>query len=282
MKVKTKRALTGYLFILPWLIGFFTLAVFPIVYSLFLSFQDVSFTPEGIVTKFAGLKHYLYAFQTDTQFFINFWNTVTNIAMSVPLIIVFSLIIAILLNSAFFGRTFFRGLYFLPVVLLSGPVIGELVANNAARIVDPQSFVVYKFISTLPRFVSFPFLYIFDNLVIILWFSGVQIVFFLAGLQKISYSIYEAAQIDGADAWVTFWKITLPLMKPFILVNTIYTIVDLSAFPNNPVNVSITANMFNFQRPYAYSSAISWIYFVSVLAFIGIVFLLLAPRKNER
>jgi len=279
LKAKTKRALVGYLFFSPWIIGFLLFTAYPFFYSLYLSFFKVRFTVSGVESTFVGFEFYKYAFRGDLTFPINFTNTITNIILSTPLIVIFALIVAILLNNKIKFRAFFRLLYFLPVVIISGPVVSELVENNAARIVDPGKYFIYQFFTTLPDRVSFPFLYMFDNLVLILWFSGVQILFFLAGLQKISSSIYEAAKIDGANSWIIFWKITLPLIRPFILINTIYTIVDLASFANNSVNTSITQHMFDIDRPYSYSAALSWIYFVAVMAIIGVAFLIL--RKKD-
>lgn len=279
IKVKTKRALIGYLFFSPWLIGFIVFTAYPFFYSLYLSFFKVRFTVSGVESTFVGLEFYKYAFRGDLTFPINFTNTIINIVLSTPLIVVFALIVSILLNNKIRFRAFFRLLYFLPVVIISGPVVSELVANNASKIVDPGKYFIYQFFTTLPDRISFPFLYMFDNLVLILWFSGVQILFFLAGLQKISPSIYEAAKIDGANSWVIFWKITLPLIRPFILITTIYTIVDLASFANNSVNASITQHMFDIDKPYSYSAALSWIYFVSVMIIIGFAFLLL--RKKD-
>ncbi|EKF49144.1 hypothetical protein H17ap60334_07118 [Thermosipho africanus H17ap60334] len=279
IKVKTKRALIGYLFFSPWLIGFIVFTAYPFFYSLYLSFFKVRFTVSGVESTFVGLEFYKYAFRGDLTFPINFTNTIINIVLSTPLIVIFALIVSILLNNKIKFRAFFRLLYFLPVVIISGPVVSELVANNASKIVDPGKYFIYQFFTTLPDRISFPFLYMFDNLVLILWFSGVQILFFLAGLQKISPSIYEAAKIDGANSWVIFWKITLPLIRPFILITTIYTIVDLASFANNSVNTSITQHMFDIDKPYSYSAALSWIYFVSVMIIIGIAFLLL--RKKD-
>ncbi|MDK2886548.1 MAG: hypothetical protein PWP54_1106 [Thermosipho sp. (in: thermotogales)] len=279
LKAKTKRALVGYLFFSPWIIGFLLFTAYPFFYSLYLSFFKVRFTVSGVESTFVGFEFYKYAFRGDLTFPINFTNTITNIILSTPLIVIFALIVAILLNNKIKFRAFFRLLYFLPVVIISGPVVSELVENNAARIVDPGKYFIYQFFTTLPDRISFPFLYMFDNLVLILWFSGVQILFFLAGLQKISSSIYEAAKIDGANSWIIFWKITLPLIRPFILINTIYTIVDLASFANNSVNTSITQHMFDIDRPYSYSAALSWIYFVAVMAIIGVAFLIL--RKKD-
>jgi len=280
---KFRRALAGYMYVLPWIIGFVIFTAYPFFYSLYLSFFNVSFSPDGgIQATFAGWKHYIYAFRTDPAFPLNFWNTILSIILSTPLIIIFSLIVAILLNRKLTARAFFRLLYFLPVVIVSGPVVAELVANNAASIVDPRRYFIYRFFQMIPNTISFPFIYMFNNLVLILWFSGVQIIFFLAGLQKISSSVYEAAQIDGANDWVIFWKITLPLIRPFVLVNTIYTIVDLASFANNPVNTSITQRMFDIDKPYSYSSALSWIYFVAVMVILGIAYLLLHERRAKR
>jgi ABC-type sugar transport system permease subunit len=278
----TRRALMGYVYTLPWVIGFIVFTAYPFFYSLYLSFFDLDFTVFGIRSTFAGLKHYLYAFRVDANFPIQFWNTVLSIALSTPLILIFSLVAAILLNNRLKARAFFRLLYFLPVVIISGPVISELIVNDAARIVDPRGYFIYSFFTALPDTISYPFVYMFNNLVLILWFSGVQIIFFLAGLQKINASIYEAAKIDGASSWIIFWKMTLPLIKPFILVSAIYTIVDLASFSNNPVNTSITQRMFDVDKPYSYSAALSWIYFVFVMIIIGITFLLLRPREETK
>ncbi|MEJ5256622.1 MAG: sugar ABC transporter permease [Fervidobacterium sp.] len=277
-----RKAIAGYVYIMPWIIGFLLFTAFPFFYSLYLSFFHVNFTVSGIETEYVGWKYYTYAFRNDTSFPLNFSNTIINIVLSTPLVVIFALIVAILLNRKLHARTFFRLLYFLPVVIISGPVISELVTNNAASIVDPRRYFIYRFFLMIPNTISYPFLYMFNNLVLILWFSGVQILFFLAGLQKISSSIYEAAQIDGANDWVIFWKITLPLVRPFVIVNTIYTIVDLASFANNPVNTSITQHMFDIDKPYSYSSALSWIYFAAVMGILGVAYLLLHERRRKR
>ncbi len=204
MTRKRRKAISGYIYISPWIAGFLIFTAYPFFYSIYLSFFNVNFTVEGIKATFVGLKYYVYAFRTDPAFPIDFWNTILSIVFSTPLILVFSLIIAILLNNKLRVRAFFRLLYFLPVAIISGPVISELVANNAAQIVDPRKYFIYKFFTVMPNTISYPFIYMFNNLVLILWFSGVRILFFLAGLQKISSSIYKAAKIDGANSWVIF------------------------------------------------------------------------------
>lgn len=282
MTTKQRNTLLGYLFILPWILGFFLFAVYPFLFSIIISMSNVKITPKGIETVWIGLQNYLDAFTKDVEFPVVLASSLTSVIFSTPLIVVISLIIALLLNRKFKGRGFFRTIFFLPVIIISGPVISELLANKAANIVDPTRYAIYKFFTTMPAAVGTPVLYVFDQLVVILWFSGVQILIFLAGLQKIDGSIYEAAQIDGASAWEVFWKIVLPHIKTLALVNAIYTIVEMASFPNNPVNMEISRKMFQVGIVYSYSASISWIYFLAELVLLGITFLMFKERKKAR
>ncbi len=283
MTIKQRNSITGYAFLLPWILGFLIFTAIPFVYSIYISFNNITFKPTGIEMSFVGLKWYKEALTVDTTFTINLLDSVQFIFLSSPMIVVSSLIMALLLNGKFHGRTFFRALYFFPVIVISGPVINELISTNASKIITPGKYAVYNFLSMLPENVfSSSLLYIFDNLVLILWFSGIQILIYLAGLQKIGTSIYEASNIDGASSWQVFWKITLPFMKPMILINAIFTISQLASFANNKINKEITSKMTLVGKVYSYSSAMSWIYFVCILAMIGFVFLLFRESKRDR
>ena len=127
-----------------------------------------------------------------------------------------------------------------------------------------------------------PIALLFDEMIIVLWFSGVQIVLFLAGLQKISTEIYEAAQIDGASPWESFWKITLPSLKSIILVSAVYTIVMLATFSNNSIIGHIQKVMFDTTKGYGYSSALAWVYFVVIALLLGVVAFLLKNPKEKK
>ena len=155
---------------------------------------------------------------------------------------------------------------------MSGPVISSLLTGHTVDFTDEGS-QIYIFLSGLPSFISKPCLFVLENLVLILWFSGVQILIFLAGLQKISPSLYEAADIDGASSWEKFWKITLPHIAPLALVCAIYTVVDISNYSGNAVNYDITDNLFNTSMMYSLSAAMSWIYFGVVLLILLAVYL---------
>src|SRR5690606_11050670 len=121
-------------------------------------------------------------------------------------------------------------------------------------------------VTHLPEVWANPIVKVLDSFVLILWYSGVQILIFLAGRQTISPSVYEAARIDGANPWETFWKITLPAMIPFISLNLIYTTVDLFTFPGNPILSQVNST------DYGLSSALAWIYFVIIFAFLGVFY----------
>ena len=198
------------------------------------------------------------------------------------MVIVAAIILALMLNHSLKGRAFFRMLYFFPVIIISGPVMSKLMSNHATTIIQPDQYAIYTVLENLPGILSVPLCYIFDNIVTILWYSGVQMLIILAGLQKIGDPIYEAASIDGASSWQKFWKITLPHLRPMILVSAAYTIVDFAGMPTTPIHGLIMNNMMNTEKPYSYSSAISWLYTLIVLVIIAIVFLILKERRKSQ
>lgn len=281
MKLKTAEALSAYGFLAPWIIGLVVFSLIPVGYSLFLSFQEVTLSPYGIETAFIGAQWYQEAFQSDATFVLSLLDTLQFIALSTPMVVVAALLLALLLNGKYRGRVFFRALFFFPVIIISGPVVAELINSDAAKIVSADQYGIYAFIQTLPSVLSAPLAYIFDHVVLILWFSGVQIVIFLAGLQKIGPPIYEAASIDGASSWQIFWKIILPFLRPMMLLNAVYTVVELSAFANNQVNNEIVNKMTLTGKVYGYSAALSWIYFGTLAVLLVIVFLLFRKRKEK-
>ena len=160
--------------------------------------------------------------------------------------------------------------------------MNKLIGNDAPAIIQPGKYAVYQVIETLPDMISEPLLYIFDNIVLIFWFSGIQILIVLAALQKISTSLYEAAAIDGASHWQAFWKITLPSLRPMLLVVAVYTIVDLSGYSGNSITGYIKANMTITQKTYSYSSAMAWIYSFVVLLLLLAAFLIFRERGSKQ
>ncbi len=282
-KNSTLKQIYGYLFISPWLFGFIFLTAYPMLYSLYLSFNKVKITADsGIVTEFIKFDNYKYAFFTDVSFVQSLVNFLIQLLLSVPVIIVFALVIALLLNSKVKMKNFFRTIFFLPVIITSSSVINELTQQGATQLPGLSDILNISAITdTWPVYIAQPVNYIFNNLITILWFSGIQILVFLAGLQKINVSMYEAAKIDGATSWEIFWKITLPAIQPLIIVNVVYTVVLLSAFPMNPVSPIIRDNMFNISTGFGYASALAWIYLIFLLGFVGIYALFTVRRGRD-
>lgn len=281
--MRRRRIRNGYLFVSIWIIGFAAFTLWPLGYSLYLSMCSVRVGTGTIYTTFMGMQNYVDAFRTDVNYIAYLLPKLEELIVYTPMIVVFSLICALLLNKKFRGRTIFRAIFFMPVVMIGGPVISTLIANKAQEVIEPNKYMIYRFFTDLPDSVSIvgqPFLYIFDNLVLILWYSGVQIILFIASLQKVDSSIMEAARIDGASGWEIFWKITLPSLRSMAMITAIYSIVTL-AQQSSDLNTYIMTYMFNSEKVYSYSAAMAWIYLLIQLVLIGLVFLILREKRES-
>ena len=277
-----REQLAGYAFLAPWIIGFLTVTLYPVLYSVAMSFSAVKITGSSIKLSWRGLYYYDQALNVDPGFTIDLGKTLFFIFCFTPVIVVLSLIVSVLLNNKFRGRGIFRAIYFFPVILMSGRVISTLLSKYTVSFSDaiPQ---IYEFLNSLPDTLKSPSVYILDNIILIMWFSGVQILIFLAGLQKINPNLYEAAAIDGAGTWEKFWKITLPHTKTLAVICTLYTIIDLANYSNNAVNQRITTRIFDDAgRIYSLSSAMSWIVFIVIMLIIGAVWLLFYLFSREK
>lgn len=275
VSLRSAEIVSGYLFFLPWVVGFLTFTLYPVIYSVLLSLNEVQIVSGETHMTWKGLAYFNQAWNVDTQFKPALGNTMMLIGCSLPVILVLSLIIAVMLNSRFRLRTFFRLVFFLPVIIMSGPVISSLLTKYTVNFMG-ENTPVYDFVMMLPSFFKTPITFILDNLVLILWFSGIQILVFLTGIQKISPDLYEAASIDGAGDWEKFWKITLPHLRPFAVICAVYTVITVANYSENAVNKKITAHIFDFNQMYSYSAAMSWIYFLWVILILAAVFLLFA------
>lgn len=276
---KKRQAIAGYLFIGVWVIGFIWLTLYPIIMSFIYGFSNVTIPGgSGVRIQFIGADNFITVLN-DIQFISVLQAFVIQLLLYLPLTIIISMIIAILLNQKIKLRGFFRSIFFLPVIIASGPIMATLFGSNE-RLgilsgVGDEVPVILE--SLLPVFLANFVGDLYTHLINILWFSGVQIILFLAGLQKINKEVYEAASIDGSSPWESFWKITLPSLKPIILVSSIYTIVMLSTFPTNQVLFRINVVR---QQSFGQASALAWVYFLVVGLVLGIVVFLLTYEKK--
>ncbi|MDO4562991.1 MAG: sugar ABC transporter permease [Clostridia bacterium] len=272
MTMEQRRNLEGYGFISPWIFGTLFLFLIPLVQSIRLSFSEIT-QLSGYQMAWVGFENYRKLFLEDVNFIDYMTRAIQNTLINTPIIIIFSLVIAIMVNQKIKCRAFFRSAFFLPVLLGTGYVMDQLLGRGVAeeavsaaqQVISPDgplSYLGADLVMMLNQFLA--------RITEIFWKSGVQILLFLSGLQSISPALYESAKCDGATSWEMFWKITLPLISPVILLNFIYTMIDSFTDSANPIVAYILEQ--SKSQQFEYGAAIGWIYFIFVFVFVMIVF----------
>ena len=285
-----RKARAGWFFVAPFLIGFILLYLPIVVESIIYSFQRIhTIQGGGFYTEWVGWANYQEALFVDPDFVSTLLKGLQSMAFDIPMIILFSLFMAVLLNQKMVGRAAFRAIFFVPVILATG-LIAEIDASNTLNQYMSDNSGIQQgedisgtsssdIISAADITVLFQSMKVGTGLVTIITDlvndvyniinrSGVQMLIFLAGLQSISPAIYESCSIDGATSWETFWKITFPMISPMILVNTVYTVIDSFTSADNQAMNFIT-NYYN--QSMVVSSAMAWVYFLIVIAIVAIV-----------
>lgn len=279
VSVRGRHILEAYGFISFWIAGFFLFMAIPLAQSFYYSFNKLKLGASKMTEEYIGWGNYRFSISVDTQFVPILMRTIRDMLIHVPLILIFAMFCALLLNKPMFGRIFFRGVFFLPVIIATGNVLKKLLEGGATRLpifeqynleVVLQDYIPVEFLG--------PLLQMMDSLTLVMWGSGVQILIFIAGLQTIPQSLYEAAKCDGATPWQNFWKITFPMIIPMTLINTLFSIVDSFTKANNEMMGYINSVAFR-DINFGYASAIGWIYFFVIFIIIGIVLLMF--RKSS-
>lgn len=281
LKNRQRETLSGLLFFLPWVIGFLAITCYPLIYSIVISFNQVAIRPGEVVLEPVGWEYFRQALFLDTEFPTLLVTSVTQVAIGTPISVVFALVMALLLNRGFKGRTVYRMIFFMPVIIMSGPVMSELMTETSAMSIDMDLMGLNAILMELDKGWSLLLLKVLNSFIKILWFCGVQIIVFLVALQKIDGSMYEAASIDGASPWETFWKITLPHLRPIIMLNAIYTIIEMGTAADDATNAKIMESITDIARPYSFAAAMSWIYAFCLMLLMTIAFLLLRERREK-
>ena len=287
--LEKRKAKAGYAFISPFIIGFALFMVKPLFQSLYMSFCEVELGAGNFNPVFQGLVNYRNAFLVDPEYNRLLTEEITRMMIYSAAIIVFSFFVALILNQEFKGRALVRAIFFLPVILSSGVIVGlesnnQLMANLAATIEQTtENISITQALEEILRTSgvgtrAFETVFeIINNIYDVAISSGIQIIIFLSGLQTISSSMYEAAQIEGCTRWESLWKITFPMISSLFLVNWIYTVVDFSMRSGNAVIEKIQKVMIS-QMKYGPASAMSWVYFLLILAFIGVTSFIISRR----
>lgn len=284
---EAKRARSGYIFISLWLVGFVLLFLVPFINSVIYSFNHIEIDVGRLIYNPAGFDNYKTLFTGDTSFLRTLWATVTSM-VKVPFIIMLSLFIAILLNQNFRGKTAARAIFFLPVIIMSGPVMKVLSTDTffSAVLGSEDASTLVEFASAqdllktfgLDNIVSSYIVDITSQLFTLVWSSGIQILIFISGLQAIPRSHYEVAEVEGATAWEKFWKITFPSVAPMMLVNVTYTMVDLLLGDRSAMYSLIQTHISSVE--YSYAAAMALICFVVWALMILIVYKIINSRVH--
>lgn len=275
-----QKSMWGFMYVLPWLLGFVFFFLVPLFSSLRYSFSKVDVSSTGLKITNIGWSNFVEALTVNTSFNRTLTDSIVNMVVNVPLIIIFSLFLAVLLNQKFLGRAVARSIFFLPVILASG-IILQLEGDSLIQALANQSTSSESALSTLRSFeleslmlnaglnetiVSY-LTGAVDRIYEIVSQSGVQILIFLAGIQTISPQLYEASTMEGATGYESFWKITFPMVSPLILVNMIYTIID--SFSRNDMTELIRDVGFT-NLNFGLSSAMAWMYFLAIVIILSI------------
>lgn len=289
LKHRTRNAITGLIFVLPWLIGLYAFGMRPFLSSLRMTVADQAqyiINTENQTVDFVvngwTFRHFTELFKNQPGHIQTMVSVFLDVSLIVPLVMIFALLLALMLNQPIKGKGIFRVIFFIPVILLSGNMLSYFNQYNLLTVPAIQSGAIANGINQyLPRQFAVLITGAFERIVLILWLSGVQTLIFLAGLQKNDKTIYEAASIDGASMWDSFWKITLPGLHHLMIINIIYTTVIYANLSNNPLIGLINQTLVDVRYGRAYSSMLAWMLFMIELLIIGI-YTLLIKLSNRR
>ena len=285
-----KKQWYGIAFSAPFIIGFILMYMVPLVSSVNYAFSDVTTNENGVSTTFNGFANFSYAFTQDPNFISTLFSSLGSTLYQTILILLFSLFIAMMLNDKFRGRIVVRAIFFIPVIVASGMVIhimtGDVLqalqqgGQNSSSLLE-STFLKHMLStygigdSTITAIVT-----TIDSIFQLAWRSGIQILIFLAALQSISKSLYESSAIEGANAWENFWFITMPMIMPILLVNTVYTIIDnFTDYNSNKLMAYINDNYLT-QVKYGCALAMAWTYFLIIAVLLAIVYLIITKLNK--
>lgn len=281
-----RNAIAGFLWTLPFTIGFVAFMLVPIFESAYMAFSNVTIdiANHSYVKEWVGLKNFDYILNTDPYYKRQLLESLGNMGLQIVAVLIFSYFVAFLLNQEFKGRAFVRAVFFLPVILSSGILLNldtnnsllqgmtELIkeSNNAAsRITGVLEDILASGNGRLSDLMQTIFDLV-NSVYDIAIASGIQIIIFLSGLQTIPASMYEASKMEGCTGWESFWKITFPMTSSLIIVNVVYSIIDFCTRSDNAVMSQVRSTMLQ-RMDYGQTSAMAWLYFAIIAVIIGLV-----------
>ena len=277
---ESKQRISGYLFCIPLIFGLIAFFIPNIVRTFIFSITDMTLTDSGFKLDFAGFKHYYTALLSNEKFNGYAVESLGNMLLDLPIILIFSIFVASVLNKKFVGRTFVRSVFFLTIILSTGIVTtvqssadwGLMSTGAAADLLDQGGSSASKILESLNLGDGFMKVITSsaNKITTIVTASGMQILLFLTAFQEISPEYYEAASVDGCSQWEMYWKITIPIMAPQIVVNAIYTIADSFIRSDSRLFNYINSLAFGGNQ-YALAMAMYFIYLLALAFVLGIL-----------
>nr|WP_245470763.1 sugar ABC transporter permease [Bradyrhizobium guangzhouense] len=279
-----RESATGYLFLAPWLIGFFGLTLGPALVSLYLSFTDYDLLSNP---RWVGAANYVRIATSDPKFSAAMHVTFLYVALSVPLKLAFALLVAMMLNRGLRGLPLYRAIFYLPSLIGASVAVsvlwrqvfsGDGLLNQALKLVGIHG----------PSWISNPDTALYTLVALAVWQFGSPMIIFLAGLRQIPKDVYEAAEIDGASRSQQFWRITLPLLTPVLFFNLVVQTIDafkaftpafiISGGTGGPIDSTLFYTLYLYQEAFAYfrmgyASALAWVLVVIIAVFTALSFL---------
>ena len=282
------RNRVAYLFMTPWIIGAVILALIPTIMCIAFSFTKITDTIHGYSFEWLGIKNYANVLFGNAEVLPAVWNFIKVEIIYVPIILIMAFIIAMILVKDIKGKTFFRTIFFLPVIIISGTLVSLVFESNttgteeAMAVADPlTSSFIYRIIASYSIEVADFLVEVFDHFVIILWLTGIPVILFINALQKINKNMYEAAAIDGANKWQALWKVTIPNVLGIALVCAIFSIVQISTLPVSDLFTLISSAL-SKSNDLALACTYSILYVILILLLIGLFLLVLKPREGKK
>ncbi|MDF2699970.1 MAG: transporter permease [Haloplasmataceae bacterium] len=281
---KRKRALEGGLYILPWIFGFIVFFLYPLGRTIYNSFNKVTYNAKagGYQYTMIWFKNYKRILTEEPDLAIAFQDFFVQILTYVPVIIALSIIIALLLNNKMKGRAIYRLIFFLPIIILNGQLLENLNTYGGMSL-EVGGFVITVIEKISPEFLVDTVTLLFNTILQVLWYCGVPILIFLATIQKIDKSLFEAASIDGASSWNIFWKITLPTIYPLVSVVIVYLVVfmaNIDSTADNSINNIINLSRYNPARYEGYASAQAVLFALLQVVLIAVLYFLTHGKKR--
>lgn len=288
---RRRDAWIGRCFVMPFYIGFILFSIGPLIETMRMMFYSVTVAFGGYNMTFVGAENFNQVYNVDPDFLLNLFKSVGNMFWQVPIILFISLFLAVMINSRFRGRSFVRVVFFLPVIVMTGTVVlilqndvvasatmsGDVVAGGRIEYsVGIEELLIQAGMSSkvVEAFTNFS-----NDIFNLVWKTGVQVIVFLSGLQSIPSSLYEASTVEGATKWEEFFKITMPMLLPVCMLNTVYSIVDAFTDTTNAAmnQVMVAVQKLNF----GVASVMSYSYFLLIGVFIAVVMLVFAVLNKR-